>query len=171
MIDVACFQAFPTNNEASPTGASHFNPRRDSLAYRPASGKDFKIEGEASGRQFIRPKQMLGRWYVSRKKLEDGVCSRRADSERHANSSFTSYFWNILRHILVSTVTWRMDGGFVRFTYNGYVYPKRLIKGLFSIFACEAWARIQSFIRASSLAEHRDSVWKVPACGRAMTEG
>lgn len=130
MIDVQAFQANIDNVEASSNWNGNFNLRAEdsSLAYSLCSGKDFKIEGEASGPTVYSSEmtKSVGMSY----ELEDGVFRGTQIISGTQVCGFTSYFEYDTAAYPASTVTyeWTYDSTanriYQKIYYNGYVYPK-----------------------------------------------
>ncbi len=130
MIDVQAFQANIDNVEASSNWSGSFNLRAEdsSLAYSLCAGKNFKIEGEASGPTVYSSAtaKSVGMSY----ELEDGVFRGTQIISGTQVCSFTSYFEYDTAAYPASTVTyeWTYDSTanriYQKIYYNGYVYPK-----------------------------------------------
>lgn len=130
MIDVEAFQANIDNVDASSNWSGNFNLRAEdsSLAYSTCSGKDFKIEGEASGPTVYSSEttKSVGMSY----ELENGVFRGTQILSGTQICSFTSYFEYDTAAYPSSTVTyeWTYDSAanriYQKIYYNGYVYPK-----------------------------------------------
>lgn len=130
MIDVQAFQANIDNVEASSNWNGNFNLRAEdsSLAYSLCSGKDFKVEGEASGPTVYSSEmtKSVGMSY----ELEDGVFRGTQIISGTQVCGFTSYFEYDTAAYPASTVTyeWTYDSTanriYQKIYYNGYVYPK-----------------------------------------------
>lgn len=130
MIDVQAFQANIDNVEASSNWNGNFNLRAEdsSLAYSLCAGKDFKVEGEASGPTVYSSEmaKSVGMSY----ELEDGVFRGTQIISGTQVCGFTSYFEYDTAAYPASTVTyeWTYDSTanriYQKIYYNGYVYPK-----------------------------------------------